>query len=608
MSHYKLLSSRTRKKRKTNILLRKSTNFFSRFGVNENTIILLLAIVIGVLGGYGAVLFRKMITWVQGTLYGDRAVEHFTNAVAGLEWYRIFWIPAIGGLLAGLLIYFFAREAKGHGVPEVMAAVALEGGRIRPRVAIIKSLASAISIGTGGIVGREGPIAQIGSAIGSTVGQVLGLKKERLKTLVGCGAAAGIAATFNAPIAGAMFSLEIIMMDFGVTTFSPIVISSVLATVIARIYLGDFPAFHVPAYELASPMEIPLYVVLGIVMAGVSLLFVSTLYKFEDIWDSLRIPEYIKPLIGGLVLGIIAIKLPHTLGVDYMTIEDIINGKMVWTALIGIAALKIFGMSWTIGSGGSGGIFAPSLFIGCAAGGAFGNLVHWLFPSFTAHPGAYAIVGMGTLVAGATHAPITAIIILFEMTDDYRIILPLMLSCIVCTVITMAVRDGNIYTTKLLRRGVNLAGGKELSVLMDTPVSIAMTKDIDVVPQGLSLKKIKKLLSESRHTNFPVVDDEKNLTGFLSFQDYREFLFSPELDNLVIAKDIAVENVVTVRENDNLKEALDVLEEHYIDQAPVMSKKDKKKPVGMISRSDIISAYNSELKKKYQIRNKKKVK
>ncbi len=602
MPKLRILKIKSRPKRKANVFLRKAALFFSRYGITENTVIIILAIIVGVLGGYGAVIFRKMIQFVQYAFYGREAVSFFTETINVLPWYRVFWVPALGGLVTGLLIYFFAKEAKGHGVPEVMAAVAINGGRIRPRVALFKSLASAVTIGTGGIVGREGPIVQIGSAIGSTVGQVLGMKKERLRTLVGCGAAAGIAATFNAPIAGVMFALEVIMMDFAVNTFSPIVISSVVATVISRAHLGDFPAFNVPGYELVSSLEIPLYAVMGLVIAGVSLFFVSTLYKLEDIWDLLKIPGYVKSMAGGLVLGLLAIKVPHVLGVDYVTIEKMIRGDIVWWGLVGIVLLKILGTSWTIGSGGSGGIFAPSLFIGCAAGGAFGFFAHSVFPSFTAHPGAYAIVGMGTLVAGATHAPITAIIILFEMTDDYRIILPLMVSCIVCTLITMAAREGNIYTVKLMRRGINLAKGKELSVLAETSVYAAMNKKVETVYQYLLLKEIKKQLSASLYTDFPVVDDKKRLVGFLSFQDYREYLSSVEFDERITAKDIADDNVVTVKENDNLKNALEILEENHIEQAPVVSRTGEMVPVGMISRGDIISTYNSVLKKKFSNR------
>jgi CIC family chloride channel protein len=275
-------------------------------------------------------------------------------------------------------VWFFAREAKGHGVPEVMEAVALRGGFIRKRVAVVKALASAMCIASGGSVGREGPIVQIGSAIGSVFGQVLRVSADRMRTLVGCGAAAGIAATFNAPIAGVMFAMEIILGEFGVATFSPIVVSSVMATVISRAHLGNFPAFVVPEYSLVSLYEIPLYILLGILAGFVGAGFTTCLYKAEDLFRAVPVPDYAKAAMGGLVIGAVGIFIPHVFGVGYDAIELAIRGNMAFVLLLSLIFLKIFATSVTIGSGGSGGVFAPSLFIGAMTGGAFGCIAHYL--------------------------------------------------------------------------------------------------------------------------------------------------------------------------------------------------------------------------------------
>jgi CIC family chloride channel protein len=269
---------------------------------NEHTIMAVLGVIVGLAAGFGAVGFRYLINFFQTLAYGGE--NDLLELVVNLPWYYRVAVPAIGGLIVGPLVYFFAREAKGHGVPEVMEAVALKGGVIRKRVVVVKSLASAISISTGGSVGREGPIVQIGSAIGSVLGQFMKVSGDRMRTLVGCGAAAGIAATFNAPIAGSMFALEVILGDFGLATFSPIVISSVVATAVSRAYLGDTPAFIVPVYELVSAWELPMYLVLGIFCAVVGVFFTKILYRIEDLFDGIKFPEYLKGLVGGLILGV----------------------------------------------------------------------------------------------------------------------------------------------------------------------------------------------------------------------------------------------------------------------------------------------------------------
>ncbi|MGD9237445.1 MAG: chloride channel protein, partial [Desulfobacterales bacterium] len=266
-----------------------SLSNFKKLQANEHTIMALLGVVVGLFGGFGAVGFRYLIDFFQTLAYGGK--QDLLELVVNLPWYYRVMVPAVGGLIVGPLVYFFAREAKGHGVPEVMEAVALKGGVIRKRVVVVKTLASAISISTGGSVGREGPIVQIGSAIGSTLGQILKVSADRMRTLVGCGAAAGIAATFNAPIAGSMFALEVVLGDFGLATFSPIVISSVVATAVSRAYLGDTPAFIVPVYQLVSAWELPMYLVMGIFCAAVGVLFTKTLYRIEDLFDDIQFPD-----------------------------------------------------------------------------------------------------------------------------------------------------------------------------------------------------------------------------------------------------------------------------------------------------------------------------
>ena len=556
----------------------------------ENSIMALLAIVVGLAGGYGAVGFRYLINYVQTLAYGS--ADTLLGVVTTVAWYWRIVIPGIGGLVVGLLVYYFAREAKGHGVPEVMEAVALRGGVIRKRLVIVKSLASAICIGTGGSVGREGPIVQIGSAIGSSVGQILKVSADRMRTLVGCGAAAGIAATFNAPIAGCMFALEIILGDFGLATFSPIVISSVTATAISRHYLGDFPAFIVPNYELISAWEFPLYVTLGVICAVVALLFVKTLYRIEDLFDDIKFPLYLKAVVGGLILGTAGLVFPHLLGVGYGAIDLSLVQELAWWLMLLLIFLKILATSITIGSGGSGGIFAPSLFLGAMTGGLFGVIVHGLFPSITASPGAYGIVGMAAIVSATTHGPLTAILTLFEMTGDYKIILPLMVTCIISSLVIQRLMKESIYTMKLIRRGVDIRQGREVNILKSIKVKDVMNPTVETVPENMALEHFSNMVSKSKFNSFPVINTEGKLSGILSFNDYSEAIFNEDLKGIVVTKDIATRDVVTVTSENNLYQALEAITLRDFSIMPVVSPGDPQKLEGVLTRRDIIGAYD----------------
>jgi len=396
--------------------------------LSGNAVLMALAVLIGLGGGLGAVGFQHLIEFFHWLFMGK-----FRSLLG--HHYLLPLVPAVGGGIVGFLVLRWAREAKGHGVPEVMAAVATDEGRIRPRIVLIKSLASALCIGSGGSVGREGPIVQIGSALGSSLGQFFALSGQRLSILVGCGAAAGISATFNAPIAGVIFALEVIVGDFTIRAFSPIIISSVLATTLARHVLGDNPAFTVPQYQAVSPYELLYYGLLGVLAGGLAVTFTRSLYRLEDFFEGLPISQYAKPAIGGLLIGAIGIFFPQVFGVGYDTITDTIHNRFGVLLIAAFFLAKFIATSLTLGSGGSGGIFAPSLFMGAMMGGIFGHAVHGLTPQITALPGAYALVGMGAFVAGTTHAPLSAMLILFELTDDYQIILPLMLATTISTLI-----------------------------------------------------------------------------------------------------------------------------------------------------------------------------
>lgn len=555
-----------------------------------------LSVVIGIIGGYGAIIFRYAIRFFRRLFFGG--TTDLLTILSQMPWYKYILLPAFGGLIIGPIIYFFAREAKGHGVPGVMEAVALKGGMIRSRVSILTTLVSAICIGSGGSAGQEGPIVLIGSSAGSALGQLLKVSEKIRKTLLACGAAAGIAATFNAPIGGVLFALEIILGDFGINNFIPIVLSSVSATAISRIYLGNQPAFAVPEYQIISYWEFFAYAGLGIIAALIAVSFTTLLYKSEDFFDSLRFPPYLKPALGGIGIGLIAMVFPHILGVGYESIDLALMEKMSLLLLGSLIIAKIAATSATLGAGGSGGVFAPSLFIGAMTGGFFGNLIHKAYPSITASSGAYSLVGMAALVAGTTHAPITAILILFEMTDDYSIILPLMISCIISTLTARLIKKPSIYTLKLLRRGINISAGQDVQLLQTLKVKDCMNKDKVLIPENMPFNKMIKKMTSSHYQSFPVVNKKEHMIGIIYFPHLKSFLFEKELEDLVVAKEVIEDETITLYPEDNLLTAIEKFGLKDIEEIPVVSREDPDLVLGIISRRDILETYNDEIIKR----------
>jgi CIC family chloride channel protein len=576
----------------------RSIMVIDRARMTEHTFMIVIALTIGVLAGFGAIAIRAMINGISSLSFPG--TDNLLNNIISAPWYLKIAAPIIGGVLVGPIIHFFAKEAKGHGVPEVMESIILRGGAIRPRVALVKAIASAITIGTGGSVGREGPIVQIGSSLGSTIGQFFRVSSDRMKTLVGCGAAAGIAAAFNAPIAGALFAVEIILSDFAFAQFSPIVVSSVMATVISHQFEGDFAAFQVPKYSLVSPYELSFYFILGLLCAGIAYLFIRVLYFSEDFFDNrFKFPAYLKPAIGGLFIGISALLFPQIMGVGYESIDNALHGRTLWYIAIILIFVKIASTSVTLGSGGSGGIFAPSLFLGAMVGCSFGWLVHSTFPHITATAGAYSLVAMGGLVAGTTHAPLTAIIIVFELTNDYHIILPLMITCIISTILSTKLSRESIYTLKLLRRNIHLKDGTETNVMESIFVKDVYTPHYESIQENNNFNDVVNTTISGSDPYFPVLNKEGLFIGIISIHDVKGYLLEREtLKNVLIAGDIAVRNIKPVTPEDNCQKVLDRLSEYNLEGLPVVDHKKQKKLIGMIWRKDIHDAYNKEIERR----------
>lgn len=557
--------------------------------------LILLSVVVGSATAFGAIGFIALIKYFNSLFFeqGDAILTHTVgfSRIGGYKWYLPL-IPALGGLMVGPLVYRFAKEAKGHGVPEVMNSVARLGGIIRPRVAAVKTVASAICIGSGGSAGREGPIIQIGSAIGSTIGQWFHLTGGRVKILVGCGAAAGISAVFNAPIAGVFFSLEIILGDYAIKTFSPVIIASVVASVITRTFMGDHPAFEVPDYSLVSAWEIPLYIAMGSIIGGIGVGFTRGLDEIEDLFDKLKMVDWAKPAIGGLLMGGIAIFYPQVLADGYETIRLTLMGNMGLALMVILIGIKMVATCLTLGSGNSGGIFAPALFMGAVAGGAFGYIVHLAFPGVTATPGAYALVGMAAMVAGTTHAPMTAMLIIFEMTSDYRIILPLMVAVVFSALVAGRLFPYSIYTIKLFKRGIDIRQGKDINVLRSHTVAEVIDTEFDVIPASMNLHDIFRHIETSKESYYVVNDKSGNLKGVISLQAIRNLLSQHALDYLVIAQDMVPPETVVIMKTDSLEQAHKVFGQHDFKLLPVVTHDNPHKVIGVIRKESLIDSYN----------------
>jgi CIC family chloride channel protein len=565
---------------------------------HEPTVLLILGLIVGLATGYGAILCRLGIEAIRRLAFGRAGdITVLAREAAPL---LVLLLPALGGLIVAPIVLLFAPEAKGHGVPEVMDAIARRGARIRPRVALSKAIASVVTLGTGGSAGWEGPIIQIGAGVGSSLGQLSRMARRPMRVLVACGAAAGIAATFNAPIAGVLFALEVLLGDLALVTFSPVVVAAVAGATVTFVHYGSHAVFDIPVgrFRLSSAWEIPLYALLGVAAACGAVLFTRLLYFFEDVLGGARVPRFVLPALGGLSVGAIGIAMPEVLGIGYDTISRTFRGDFPLAVLCGLFFVKIAATSLTLGSGGSGGIFAPSLVLGAVLGAGFGQVVERVLPGATAPAGVYAVVGMAALVAGTTHAPIAAILILFEMTRDFHIILPLMISCIVAPYVARGIFKESIYTLKLARRGVRLRGGRDEAVLQSLTVREAMHADATVLKESMTFAEVRDLVLRSRHHVFPVADPEGRFAGVVTLAALRPFLVGEGLHEVAVARDLAEPPGQVVAPDDDLESARRAFVRSPYEELPVVDPTTRR-VVGLLREHELYAAYNDAVARAY---------
>ncbi|MCA9600668.1 MAG: chloride channel protein [Polyangiales bacterium] len=551
------------------------------FWRDESRRMLVLSIGVGIACGLAAALLISLLATATNLFFGHTSGRSTLWVIA---------IPAVGGLLVGPLVTRFAPESKGHGVPEVMLAVARNDGRIRPRVALFKTIASAITIGSGGSAGREGPIVQIGAAIGSVAGQLLGEPPEILRMLVACGSASGIAASFNAPIAGVVFALEVILRDFTARAFAMVVAAAVAASVLSRTLLGQHAFFEAPQYAMRSPKELVFYLILGVLAAWTARVFIRVLYAFEDGFEKFPIPNWIKPAVGGLAMGALLYFLPEVRGTGHEAVESALHGEVPLQLLAVLLVGKMLATSFTLGSGGSGGVFAPSLFMGAMLGGIVGTITAWLFPGLPGPVGGYALVGMGAVFAGSSFAPMTAILIIFEMTHDYAIILPLMAACVTSVLVSHAISEDSIYTLKLRRRGIDLDAMDEHGALARIRVGDVMTRTVDVVTCELPVLDLLERVRRSPHSGFPVVDADGLLVGLLTHTELRSALEDSSDFQASKTSELMRPAPPVARPSETLAEITERMHHHDIDRLPVVAEDSSGRLIGLITDHDLVNA------------------
>ncbi len=555
-----------------------------------------LAIGIGLASGIGVYIFKFLIDFFHELFFSD--LQRLFNP--WLKWSTML-LPVLGGLLVGLIRHFFVGEEKHHGVAGIMEATALAGGRLRYNRIPAKTLASAVSIGSGASVGPEDPSVQIGANIGSMVGQKLHLSDDTMRTLVAAGAAAGIAAAFNAPIAGVFFALEVILGQIGANTMGAIVISAVASAVITQALSGAQPAFIVPKYAFNSAWELPLYFGLGLLAGPLAAIYVRLVYVAQDMFHQWRLSNWLKPAVAGVVIGFTGLFLPQVFGVGYETIEQILGGENLGILLlIALVVAKLILTPISIGGGFMGGVFAPALFLGAVLGAAYGTIAGNLIPGLALSTAAFAMVGMAAVLAGAVHAPLTAIILLFEMTNDYRIILPLMFSVIVSMLISQILQRDSVYTLGLVRKGIRLNRGRDIEILQAITVEEVMQSPPPVLLETDSFTRAEAVFTESKHYALPVINLFGDLSGILTVRDLERARDGGQNANVVF--EISSRDPIVAFPDENIDQALLKMSPKDLGRLPVVSREKPTQIIGWLRRNDIIRAYEIAITRRAALR------
>ncbi|HFQ90591.1 MAG TPA: chloride channel protein [Desulfobulbus sp.] len=570
------------------------------FMPGENTRMILISTFIGIMAGLSIIGFREAVEFVHKYVF---LWGYTLLGINDHDWRRFLLplLPMAGAVLLIPLSLAFPGEVNGYSFPNFLRRVNLENGVMKAQNIVIKVISTALTIGTGNSAGVEGPIAVIGGAIGSLVGQKTRVSGSRMKVYIASGCAGGIAGIFNAPIAGIFFAAEIVLLGtYEISSFAALVIASALSTVVSRAYYGEVPAFPIPDYHMVNPfVEIPLYAIMAVIVAVLAVLYIRFFYYTRDKFAALPVHEQLKPIIGSFLVGSIGIAYPQVMGDGYHFIEQVLAGHGMVSVLLALIFLKGIATSITLGSGGAGGVFAPALFIGAVIGGAYGGIMHALLPNSTATAGAYATIGIGAFLAASTHAPMTAIFLLFEMTGNYEIIVPVMLTSILGTVIASRLYHDSIDTVDFTREGIDIHEGREVAIMKSIKVGKAITEDVDFISENANINQLLELFRMAKDSfYFPVIDHRGQMVGVVSMQDVKNILHDEQERVCHLVGSICSRDVIFLTPDDNLYDAMLLFDVKGIEEIPVVESAENKWVLGMLKRRDVIAAYNHEILKR----------
>ncbi|MEA3280110.1 MAG: chloride channel protein [Thermodesulfobacteriota bacterium] len=573
-------------------------------------------VAIGIIAGLGSIVFHYLcqfgshffMDFVAGYRPPSPAGEHHLIPSSSTSFNRLLllFLPAFGGILSGWLVYTFAPEAEGHGTDAAIDAYHRKGGFIRSRVPLIKTIASALTLTTGGSGGREGPIAQIGAGFGSFLATKLNLSDRQRRIMMAAGIGAGVGSIFRAPLAGALFAAEVLYRDpeFESDVIIPAGISSVVAYCVFCLVFGWGSLFESPDYRFSNPLELGPYIVLAFVLAGTGFLYIKAFYGVTALFKSWNIPNHIKPAIGGLCTGIVGFFLPQTLSFGYGFAQKALYNELTIPFLFFLAFGKIITTSFSIGSGGSGGVFGPSIVIGGAIGGVVGKLFYLIMPGIVTAPGAFVIVGMAGFFTAVSNTPISTIIFVSEMTNSYHLLLP---SLLVCSLSYLTAQRWTIYQKQVKNRISSPAHAGEFFVDILQTIKVGdlmhIVKKVEPIPQDMTFFDFKRYFSETKQHYFPVMDSNKRLVSIFSSTDVRAVLFSKGIEHLVLMQDIGTSDIIVVTKSDDLNTALQKFTTKNIDSLPVVKENDHSILLGMLNRREVIEFYNQQVQ---QLKNRAK--
>ena len=575
----------------------KTLSALRRFLQNDQLLLAFLSLAVGLAVGWGVVGFREGVLFFHAQFFGADG-ERLYDYVQALPWWQVLSVPTLGGLSVGLLVRFGMPEARPQGVADVIEASALQGGHMSMTVGLRAAFISALSIGVGASVGREGPAVHLGAALGAGIAKRLHLTRALSRTLLGCGVAAAVAASFNAPIAGALFAGEVVIGHYALKTFAPVVIASVTGTAVSRAFYGDFPAFALPPHAISSYLELPAFAVLGVLSGVVATALMMGIFRTQDLSPRLPGPSFLRPAYGGFAVGLIALALPHIMGVGYGATDDALSGQMGLWLLVAVLIGKIIATSLSLGLGFGGGIFSPSLMIGAMLGGAYGIIATALAPVVDTGIGGYTLVGMGAVAAATLGAPISTTLIIFEMTGDYELTLGVMLAVVMSTAMTRQMLGHNFFTLQLERRGLDLKGGFETQLLRARFVADIMTatpQTLETVLPGVNMAKLRVLLQLSRTGKLFVVDETGKLVGTITLADLSDSAFDPAMDALINAADVARRNPPVLLGDDHLETALKKMADSGESLIAVIDDREARTFLGAVEERQVMAAYTRAL-------------